>query len=63
METNFKHIRKLGLDIHCPLMTTVLQLHQLHQYHLDDGGVGAYGPACEEAQGTQTYSVYVVPAF
>lgn len=63
METNFKHIRKLGLDIHCPLMTMVLQLHQLHQYQLDDGGVVAYVPACEEAQGTQTYSVCVVPAF
>ena len=63
METNFKHIRKLGLDIHCPSMSTVLRVHQLHQYRLDDGGVVAYVPACEEVQGTQTYSVYVVPAF
>ena len=63
METNFKHIRKLGLDIHCPLKMTVLQMHQLHRYHLDDGGVVACVLAYGEVQGTQTYSVYVVPAF
>jgi hypothetical protein len=41
----------------------VLQLHQLHQYRLDDDGVVACVLAGEEEQDTQTYSVYVVPAF
>jgi hypothetical protein len=61
--TLFKQIRKLGLDIHCPLMWMVLQLHQLHQHHLDDDGVVACVQAYEVVQGTQTCFVYVVPAF
>jgi len=43
-------------------MRMVLQLHQLHQYHLDDDGVVACDQAYEVVQGTQTCFVYVVPA-
>jgi hypothetical protein len=59
----FKLIRKLGLDNHCPWMTTVLQLHQMHQHHPGDGGVDACVQVYEVEQDIQTCSVCAGPTF
>lgn len=60
---NFKLIRKLGLDNHCPWMKMVSQLHQLLQHHPGGDGVVACVQAYEVVQDIQTCFVCVAPAF